>query len=273
LPLRPEVIVSWLLGVAVLTASLPSHHDQSLQPPLYDTSQGDPSQGFLINMSPDMEWGSPIDPSRPTVVVVAGLNPFPDHLTNLLAEPYSEAIGQHTPHINVLKWAWSGASNPAPLQSVQAHNAIAQGRKLAAALQETGIPPHKLHLIGQSLGCLLVAATAQSLCCAAGEPVAQITFLDALWWNHHLIFKEIKAYEFTNRIVNYWTDGPSGYGKPEHYPGVQNCYVEWGPYPVSGLILFWKGNHVWVSRVYVRLMSNPERFYGFDAPPPCFFDP
>jgi pimeloyl-ACP methyl ester carboxylesterase len=264
--------VSWLLGVAVLTASIPAHKDASLQPPLFDTSQSDPSKGWLINMSPDMEWGSPIDPSRPTVVLVAGLNPDADLMTNLLAEPYSEAIGHHTPHVNVLKWAWGAASFPSLKQSVQAHNAIAQGRMLAAALQEAGIPPRKVHLIGQSIGCLLIASAAQSLCCSTGEAVGQLTFLDALWWNHHLIFEELKAHQATSRIVNYWTDGPSGYGKPARYPGVQNCYVEWGPSPLLGVVLYWRGNHVWVSRWYVRRIANPECFYGFDAPPD-FFDP
>lgn len=194
----------------------------------------DPAEGVLVNLT---QGAAPFDPpalDRVTVVAVHGLNPFHPLLHYTIAERYAESIGaRYGSSVNVLGWDWNAGtgSGLSPLKS----NRIAeeQGERLGVSLRAAGVGPERLILIGQSSGCVVVAAAARRLRWETGRNVSRTTLIDPICREHPLIFEEINIVAASDRVEHYWVQSPSGFGRPAPYAGVLNI-------PIRG-IENWRG--------------------------------
>lgn len=180
------------------------------------------ARGVLVNLTPGSYPGAPIDPARPTVVVVHGLNPLHPLMHFTIAERYAEAIGRHHgAGVNVLAWDWNAVTMPSPRLSTCSQHAVGQGTALAAALSRAGlVDPSRLHMIGQSTGCVVITSAARDLTARTGRLVGGLTFLDPAVAEHGLIFNELAASSHAARVEHYWAGGLSGFGRASNAPGV-----------------------------------------------------
>lgn len=215
----------------------------------------DPARGALVNVSAGAVAGSPIDPNRPTVVVVHGLNPFAPLLRCNIAECYADAIGaRYGPGVNVLSWDWNSATMPSLRPRVNDEQAVAQGYALGRTLLRLGIDPANLHLIGQSSGAVVVAAAARVLVNATGRPVGRLTLLDPVGSQHPLIFGRLGAITAAASIEHYWAPGPSGFGREVHYPGVHSQAVP-TPSRLFGLVRPFHADHFNTVRWHLQRIT------------------
>ncbi len=212
----------------------------------------DPSRGVLVNHTPGIWPHSPVDPGRPTIVVVHGMNPFSRFLHFTMAERYAEAVGGvQGGSVNVLAWDW----NAATLKSIWRAGpndrlAIEQGYALAEALWRSGVDPARLHLVGHSSGGLVAATAARTLTNHRGAPIARLTVLDPAKAQHRLIFGTFGAGSAASRVEHYWANGPSGFGREAAYPGVNNGRVN-GPRRARGLFRPLHTDHLHVARWHI----------------------
>ncbi len=111
-----------------------------------------------------------------------------------MAERYAEVIGgRYGSTVNVLGWKWNADTMSRPLRPRQNQlHAVDQGPILAAALRHAGVEPSRLHLIGQSSGCL-VATSAALMFTSSGQPPARLTLLDPAAIYHDLLFQALGA--------------------------------------------------------------------------------
>ncbi|MBX6312596.1 MAG: hypothetical protein IRY99_06705 [Isosphaeraceae bacterium] len=214
------------------------------------------ARGVLVNLTAGSAPEAAIDPARPTVVVVHGVNVFAPLLRFALAERYAEVIARrHGAGVNVLGWDWNAATLAGLRPSVNHRHAIDQGHALAAALYRLGVEPAHLHFIAQSTGCLVSAAAARDLLSWTGRPVARLTLLDPITWHHPLIFEQLGASSCARLVEHYWAPGPSGFGREAPYPGVLNTRVD-GPHGLLGLIRPLHTDHLHAVRWHLGTLGR-----------------
>jgi hypothetical protein len=222
---------------------------------------GSSERGVLVNVNPG---GQPFDPARPTVVFVHGFNPVPRALHFTMGNRLAEALARRGGvSFNAFAWNWNAAAVAGFDSRANEQTAINQGWSLAASLHQVGAQPAKIQMVGQSYGSLVAAAAARTLLAWFGQPIAQLTFLDPSALDHSAIFERQAAGSLATRVENFWTPGPSGFGRDAPYAGVWNQRVD-GPTPYIGMILFARSNHLHVVEWYVSTAENPGLSSGFN---------
>jgi hypothetical protein len=218
----------------------------------------DCAPGLLVNRTVGAQPDSPADAAKPTIVVAHGINPFHPARHQEVAERYAEAIGRNWgAAFNVLAWDWNAATMRGvhPLRNREL--AAEQGRDLGEALLRAGIDPGKLHLVGHSSGCVVVAAAARTIVERTGSPVRMLTLLDPASSQHELIFGVLGAGSSGTFVRHVWATGPSGFGGPALYANVADQsfpgHAGWRGFFVPGRL-----DHLEVVRWHIRQMAaNP----------------
>lgn len=186
----------------------------------------DEARGLLVNRTIGARPFDPPDISRPTVVVVHGLNPFHPVLHFAMDVRYGESIGaRYGNSVNVLGWDWNAATGLGVTSKCTDKRSVAQGMMLADAVDAAGLDLSKLQLIGQSSGCIVVAAAARRLADRRGVPVQQVTLIDPVIREHPLIFQTFEVGSSAVLVEHFWVDSPSGFGRPAPYPNIRNISV------------------------------------------------
>ncbi len=234
---------------------------------------GDPARGLLVNHSSGARPFDAPDPTRPTLVFVHGFNPAPQivhfGMTDRLAGSLARRGG---PAFNVLGWDWNAATFDSLNPAVNSENAVCQGRALAEALRRAGVEPSRIHLIGHSAGGMVATSAAWVFAAVDRRPVAQLTLLDPATFYHEVIFERLNAGALAARVENYWSPGPSAYGKEVRLPGVRDFRVE-GRAPVSGVLCPLRSDHLFVVSWYLATVEDPARAMGFNASVLAFTPP
>lgn len=188
-----------------------------------------PSQarGVLVNLTVGAADRRAIDPSRPTVVVVHGINPFHPFYHYTVAERYAEVLGRRFgAGFNVLGWDWNADTMPNIIPRIVDKHAIGKGQALATAIQQAGINPASLHLIGQSEGCIVVTSAARALQDRLGCGPSCLTLIDPAFGQHKILFENLGAATAAGRVEHLWISSLSGFGRPAPYAGVQNTRLD-----------------------------------------------
>jgi hypothetical protein len=121
-------------------------------------------RGVLVNLTGGSPTSRQIDPTRPTLVVVHGVNPFHPRCHYTVAERYAEVVAaRFGATVNVLAWDWNADTMPSLYPPIVDRHAIEQGRALGHALLHTGVDPLSLHVLGQSEGCLVATSACGSI--------------------------------------------------------------------------------------------------------------
>lgn len=229
----------------------------------------DVSPGILRNWTVGCRPFDPPDPSRPTLVFVQGFNPAPRLVRCTIPEQLALAVARRGgPVVNVMAWEWNAATWAGLRPEVNQANAVDHGRRLAAALQGAGLAAHKIHLVGQSTGCIVVTAAARALRDQSGTLVGQLTLLDPATLYHHVVFEQLNAGTTSYRVENYWADGPSGFGKSVAYYGVTNMQVD-GPKSLIGVVVLPRSSHWHVASWYLDTIEDRGCQAGYNTSLPC----
>jgi hypothetical protein len=225
----------------------------------------DTNAGVLVNLTAGAGPADPVDPSRPTVVIAVGVNPFPGHLHYAIAPSMAAAIGRRLGNsVNVLEWAWGADSVGSVIPRRNLARAEDHGRRLAGVLLEAGVPPERTHLIGQSSGSTLMASAAQAIVARTGRLVGQVTLIDPASFHHDVIFGQLCLTRSAARVENYWAPGPSGYGGNADFAGVWNYRVP-GPGGLLGAPTISKSDHINTARFYLATIEDPAHPAGFNT--------
>jgi pimeloyl-ACP methyl ester carboxylesterase len=226
---------------------------------------GDPARGLLVNRTPGFRPFDPPDPSRLTVVFVHGLNPLPRvvhfGMTELLAESLDRRGGLA---FNVMDWDWNAATFESLRTSANSEAAIRQGQALAWSLWNAGLDPGRIHLIGHSAGGIVATSAAEVFARQLGRPAAQLTLLEPAAYYHSYIFDRMAEGLPCPIVENYWSPGPSAYGKEVALPGVRNFRID-GPGSFAGVICPLRSDHLSIVRWYLRTIEHPETRTGFNT--------
>jgi pimeloyl-ACP methyl ester carboxylesterase len=226
---------------------------------------GDPARGVLVNRAVGSRPFDPPDPSRPTVVFVHGSNPLPRLVRFTMAEQLARALARRGgPAVNVLDWDWNAATADSLDPRVNCTNAVAQGRRLAAALRGAGVDPSRVHLIGHSAGAMVATSAARDLGAACGRPVPQLTLLDPATYYHSIVFRDLAAGSAALRVENYWAPGPCGFGGEARAAGVRDMRID-GPRTLLGALCPLRFEHVYVVRWYIATAAEPACPAGFNT--------
>jgi pimeloyl-ACP methyl ester carboxylesterase len=225
---------------------------------------GDPARGILVNCTPGARPFDPPDPDRPTVVFVHGFNPVPRVVHFAMAERVAESLlrrgGQ--PY-NVLGWDWNSATFESLRPAINSQSAVHQGCALARALWCAGVDPASTHLIGHSAGCIVATSAAHFFARRLGRPAARLTLLEPAAYYHSIIFQQLEAGSLCPIVENFWSPGPSAYGKEARWPGVWNYRVD-GPASYLGVILPLQSDHLFIVRWYLKTIERPDCPSGFN---------
>ena len=225
----------------------------------------DPSPGLLVNRTAGARPFDPPNPALPTFVFVHGCNPVPQLLHFVMDTRLSEAIqARGGLACNVLGWDWNASTFESLRPSTNVDLAIGQGRRLGASLIRAGLDPARVHLIGQSSGAIVATSAAEYLARTVGQPVAQLTMLDAARPYHDQIFVQMAAGTLCPVVENYWASGRTGYGREELLPGIRNYRVDAPANPVA-LINPSQSDHLGLVRWYLRTAQSPGLPYGFNT--------
>jgi pimeloyl-ACP methyl ester carboxylesterase len=226
---------------------------------------GDPARGLLVNHTSGLRPFDPPDPARPTVVFIHGFNPLPRvvhfEMSQRVAESFDRRGG---PAFNVLAWDWNSSTFESLHPGVNSEAAIHQGHALALALWRAGIDPARTHLIGHSAGGIVATSAARSLARGMGRPAAQLTLLDPAAYYHSIVFERLEAGSLCPSVENYWSPGPSAYGKEVHSPGVRNYRVA-PTASIAGVFRPLRSDHLSIVRWYLGTIERPERPWGFNT--------
>ena len=225
---------------------------------------GDPARGLLVNHSKGARPFDAPDPARPTVVFVHGLNPLPRLVHFTMAERVADSLARRgdAPR-NVLGWDWNAATVEGLHPGANSEAAVAQGRCLALSLRRAGLDPSKVHLIGHSSGAMVATSAARVAARDFGRPVAQLTLLDPATYYHAIIFERLEAGSLAPIVENYWSPGPSAYGREVALPGVRNYRVD-GPASYAGVLCPLRSDHLFIVRWYLDAIGRPDRPSGFN---------
>jgi hypothetical protein len=184
-----------------------------------------PAHGLLVNRTIGRRPFDPVDPARPAVIVVHGLNPFHPVVHFTMGRRYGETLGRkYGDSVQVFEWDWNAATTTGLLFGLPANERYCegQGRMLAATLIGSGIDPARLSFIGQSSGVIIAASAAREIAGRSGRPVARLTMLDPYHGQHELIFSHLGALSCASVVEHYWVPGPSGFGGAVDFPGVSS---------------------------------------------------
>jgi pimeloyl-ACP methyl ester carboxylesterase len=217
----------------------------------------DLARGHLVNVSPGYLTGEALDPAKPTVVIVHGVNPCPKVVHYHIAHEFARSVVQRGgPALNVAGWDWNAGTVVGLSQKANIAAAVAQGRSLAYTLKATGVSPSRVHLVGQSTGGIVAASAARAFATEMGEPVAHLTLLDPATFHHETIFGTLAAGTAAPIVENFWASGPSGYGRAVDAPGVRNMQVD-GPTPYLGTVWPLRSSHFYTVQWYIATAQAP----------------
>ncbi len=225
-------------------------------------SGGSPYQGRLLNLSCGARAWDPADPGKPTVVLTHGWNPLPKLIRTTLGEAGAGSIHRRFgDDVNVFSWDWNAVRISA-LKDDPAEISKLQGIQLARALHLRGVSADQTHMIGHSLGAIVVSRASRTLCHLQGKRTRQVTLLDPPSMFHELIFDELCPTKHAERVENYWAPGVSGYGAAVARAGVCNYSVR-GDHPIIGIVDLSVSNHVETMAWYAETMNSPQMNCGF----------
>lgn len=225
---------------------------------------GDPSLGVLVNLTPGMRPTDPADPNRPTLVFIHGCNAAPKLVHFDMGRRLAESVARRGGRFNVFEWDWNAATVVSLKGRDNETAAVEQGRRLAAALLQSGSAPARTQLIGHSSGGIVAASAARTLLSGYGHAVAQLTLLDPAASYHGLIFDLLAAGSAARLVENDWAPGPSGYGAAVARAGVWNTKVD-GPTPYLGALSPSRSNHFHVVDWYLDTVADPNHPGGFNT--------
>jgi predicted esterase len=216
-----------------------------------------PAAGILANRTIGFPPSAAPDPARPTLVFVHGASPAAPVIHFTMAARLAEAVHRrHGTAFNVLAWEWNTQTLVSPLPSANLENAVDHGHRLADALQRAGVDPSRLHLIGQSSGCIVAAAAARSLA-NHGPPPAQLTLIEPAAFMHPLILRQLAAATAAHRVENYFVVSRSAFGAPA--PGVQNFQIHLSnPTGILGYARPLQMDHLNAVRWYIDSVEHPD---------------
>ena len=102
----------------------------------------DPAPGVVVNATPGVLPFDPPDPTRPTLMIVHGINFLPRASHLPMATRLGEAISRRggTP-LNVLGWDWNGDTLVGVNPAANHEHAVNHGRRLSRALLDLGLSP------------------------------------------------------------------------------------------------------------------------------------
>lgn len=222
---------------------------------------GNGRMGVLLNYSCGAHPCDPIDPSKPTVVMTHGWNPLPNLVHASFGEEGARALRCRCgDSYNLLSWDWNAVS-VSPFHGDPFIKGRCQGKMLAAALRARGVQPHSTHLIGHSLGTLVV--TQAAICLSDQGRMAQLTLLDPPTSLHEELFCRMQAQRRACIVENYWSPGISGYGGEVNCRGVRNYQLKRGNAPVRGIVDLSVSNHLQAMLWYYKTMCDPSKPCGF----------
>jgi hypothetical protein len=218
----------------------------------------DQAPGVLINCTVGQPPFAAPDPARQSVVVVHGINPYHPFMHLEMAQRYGEAIGAAWgASFNVLGWDWNANSMQGPFPGRNADLAQCQGRVMAEVLIREGLAPEKLHLIGQSSGCIVVASAARVIADRYGRPIDHLTLLDPRTGHHGRVFETLQAGSAARVVDHLWATGPTGFGSSAPYANVRDRAVI-GPSGWIGFLAPGKLDHMQLVRWHIgQLAANP----------------
>ncbi len=124
---------------------------------------------------------------------------------------------------NVLAYHWDSRYQGRPTRNDQ--NAIRAGEILADALVLRGVVPEQTHMIGHSMGSLVIAAAAHRIHCETARRTDKLTMLDGPSWKVEIFIDQLAAPSCANRVINLWAAGPTGAGMPIDRAGVENVEI------------------------------------------------
>jgi pimeloyl-ACP methyl ester carboxylesterase len=226
---------------------------------------GELSRGILVNRTPGFRPFDLPDPSRPTVVFIHGFNPLPRVVHFTMTERLAESLGHRGGvAFNVLGWNWNAATFESLNTRVNTEAAIQQGQNLAWSLWQSGLDPARIHLIGHSAGGIVATSAAEFFLNHLGRPAAHLTLLDPAAYYHSYVFDHLEAGRLCPIVENYWSPGPSAYGKEVARPGVRNFRVN-GPANVAGVFCPLRSDHLQIVRWYFETVEHPELSFGFNS--------
>lgn len=225
----------------------------------------DPADGVLVNCTVGADPAAAPDPGRLTIVFVHGANPTPHVIHFTMAQTLGQAVGRHYgASFNVLGWDWNAKTIVSLRAKRNMANAVEQGHELARSLLATGIDPGRLHLIGQSSGCIVAASAARALIQTTRRPVANLTLLDPARMHHELIFGKLAAGTTAYRVENYWVHSVSGYGDTVASPGVSNIRLDLSrKNGLIGLVRPLHSDHINAVKWYINSVDDPGSGVGF----------
>jgi hypothetical protein len=215
-----------------------------------------PARGLLVNRTVGSRPFDPIDPARPAVVIVHGLNPFHPVIHFTMGSRYGEALGQRYGNtVQVFEWDWNAVTTTNVLFGLSANERFCeeQGRLLAASLIASRIDPSRLTFVGQSSGVIVSAAASQAIAGYYGRPIGRLTLLDPYCGQHDLIFSRLCVTSSASIVDHYWVPGPSGFGKPVDLPGVTSTRLP-SPRRYRGLIRPLHSDHMHAVRWHLGKM-------------------
>jgi len=226
---------------------------------------GDPGRGLLVNVTAGARPFDPPDPGRPTVVFIHGFNPAHRIVHFGMAEQLAASIARRGgPPSNVLGWDWNAATFDSLRPGVNSENAVRQGHALAASLLASGLDPARTHLIGQSAGGMVATSAAWVFAARQGRPVAQLTLLDPATFYHEVIFERLNAGALAPLVENYWSPGPSAFGREVRLPGVRDVRID-GRAPISGVLCPLRSDHLSLVTWYLGTAEDPTRPMGYNS--------
>ncbi len=252
--MAPLLVILAALGQSSATASLAVAQSE----PRLWAAGADHAPGLLVNYTVGCHPGSVLDPSRPAVVIIHGINPLHPLMHMEMAQRYGEAIGSRWgSSVSVLGWNW----NSSTLRGLRAteNDALAElhGLALADVLMRQGAAPEWLHLVGHSSGCVVAAEAARAIADRTGRPVDRLTLLDPVGRQHSVIFGKLRAGSAARRVDHIWAAGPTGFGSPAAYPNVRDEVFR-GPAQWSGFLGPGRLDHMQLVRWHIaQLGANP----------------
>jgi hypothetical protein len=221
----------------------------------------DDAPGVLINCTVGVPPFAAPDPSRISVVIVHGINPYHPFMHIEMAQRYGEAIGAvWGSNVNVLGWDWNASTMLGPFPARNAALAERQGRLMADALLRAGLAPEKLHLVGQSSGCIVAASAARVIADSRGRLIDRLTLLDPRTGHHTMVFETLRAGSAARIVDHLWATGPSGFGSNAPYANVRNVAVI-GPSGWTGFLSPGSLDHMQLVQWHIgQIAANPQGF-------------
>jgi hypothetical protein len=239
--------------LAVLAAAVGTAHAGDVRLTAVGPS---PGRGVLVNRTVGGRPFDPVDPARPVVVVVHGLNPFHPLIHFTIGQRYGEALGRtYGASMQVFEWDWNAVTTTDLLFGLSANERFCegQGRLLAGALIAARIDPSRVSFIGQSSGVIVAAAAARSIAGHYGRPIGRLTLLDPFHVQHELIFTRLAVSSCASAVDHYWVPGPSGFGESVDLPGVTSTRLP-SPRRYRGLLRPLHSDHLHAVRWHVGRM-------------------